>query len=170
MAERNIVRCDNIISELLDFTRKKEVKLKQVNIDKWLGELLDELEIPNSIELFRKFDVEREVHFGKEHLRRAVINIVDNAIHSMQEQERQKRLTVSTQINGDNVEILFRDTGEGIPEENLGKIFEPLFSSKSFGVGLGLPIVRQIMEQHHGGIEISSELDSGTDVTLWVPV
>jgi signal transduction histidine kinase len=52
----------------------------------------------------------------------------------------------------------------------LEKIFEPLYSTKSFGVGLGLPTVRQIMEQHGGGIEIASEAGRGTDVSLWLPL
>ena len=51
----------------------------------------------------------------------------------------------------------------------LSKIYEPLFSTKSFGVGLGMPTVKQIMEQHGGGIEIESEEGRGTTVTLWLP-
>ena len=66
--------------------------------------------------------------------------------------------------------MLFRDNGPGIPPEVLEKIFEPLYSTKSFGVGLGLPTVRQIMEQHGGGIEIASEVGRGTDVSLWLPL
>jgi signal transduction histidine kinase len=50
------------------------------------------------------------------------------------------------------------------------KLFEPLFSTKSFGVGLGLPLVKGIMEQHGGGVEMSSQRDVGTTVVLWLPL
>ena len=73
-------------------------------------------------------------------------------------------------MNDDRLEIVFHDNGPGIPAEVLSKIFEPLYSTKSFGVGLGLPTVRQIMEQHNGGIDITSEPDQGTNVSLWLPL
>lgn len=59
--------------------------------------------------------------------------------------------------------------GKGIPEDLMEKIFEPLFSTRNFGVGLGLSIVKDIMEAHKGGIDIQSELGKGTTVTLWFP-
>ena len=61
------------------------------------------------------------------------------------------------------------DTGPGIPEYVQEKIFEPLFSTKSFGVGLGMSAVKQIMQQHGGGIEIETEAGHGTEITLWLP-
>jgi signal transduction histidine kinase len=67
------------------------------------------------------------------------------------------------------VELIIADNGEGIPPADLEKIYEPLYSTKSFGVGLGLPIVKGIMEQHLGGIDIDSQVGIGTKVTLWLP-
>ena len=66
--------------------------------------------------------------------------------------------------------MAFRDNGPGIAPDTLEKIWEPLFSTKSFGVGLGLPTVKQIMEQHGGGIDITSQLGQGTEVLLWLPL
>ena len=62
------------------------------------------------------------------------------------------------------------DTGQGIPPDRLERIFEPLYSTKGFGVGLGLPIVKQIMEMHGGGIDIESKPGEGTRTTLWLPL
>ena len=61
------------------------------------------------------------------------------------------------------------DTGPGIPEDVLPRITEPLFSTKSFGTGLGLPTVQRILEEHGGGVEIDSEPGHGTRVRLWLP-
>ncbi len=64
--------------------------------------------------------------------------------------------------------MVFEDQGSGIPAEVYERIFEPLFSTKGFGVGLGLPVVKQIMEQHGGGIEVKTEVGRGTTVRLWL--
>ena len=61
------------------------------------------------------------------------------------------------------------DTGPGIPPDVLPRIFEPLFTTKNFGVGLGLPTVRQIVELHGGTIDVDSAVDVGTTVTIWLP-
>jgi signal transduction histidine kinase len=76
---------------------------------------------------------------------------------------------VRSQEREGRAELVFQDTGLGIPPEIREKIFEPLYSTKGFGVGLGLPTVKQIMEQHDGGIEIESIEGAGTQVTLWLP-
>ena len=78
-------------------------------------------------------------------------------------------MTVSTGLSGDRVEIRIADEGPGFAREALARAFEPLYSTKNFGVGLGLPIVKQIVEQHGGGVEIDSEEGAGTRITLWLP-
>jgi len=66
--------------------------------------------------------------------------------------------------------LRIEDTGPGISPENLAKIFEPLFSTKSFGTGLGLPTVKQIVNQHGGTITVDSEVGKGTVVTVRLPL
>ncbi len=77
---------------------------------------------------------------------------------------------VETARAGDNLEIRVIDKGQGIPEDMRQKIFEPLFSTKGFGVGLGLSITKDIMEKHNGGIDVKSKVGEGTTVTLWLPL
>ncbi len=79
-------------------------------------------------------------------------------------------LKIKTQINNDKLIIKISDNGQGIPAETKQKIFEPLFSTKSFGVGLGLPIVQQIIIQHKGIIEIQSKVGKGTTVKVKLPL
>ena len=84
----------------------------------------------------------------------------------MTEAGRERKITVSTAHVGARFELAIEDTGSGIPSDVLPKVFEPLFSTKSFGTGLGLPMVKQIVEQHGGTIAISSEPGKGTRVTV----
>ena len=101
--------------------------------------------------------------------------MVENACHAMLDDSYQlkdanrSQLKIKTQKNDGRIEILISDTGSGISKEIEDKVFEPLFSTKSFGVGLGMPVVKQIIEQHHGGIAIDSDPGKGTVITLWLP-
>ena len=176
-ADRSITRCDNIINELLDFTRSTPLALENARFDDWLDFTIGEQNLPESVELQKNFGVaEMVTAFDHERLRRVIVNVFNNACEAMVEatengeMSHQPILNVTSRANGEMVEVVFSDNGPGIPEETLAKIFEPLFSTKSFGVGLGLPTVKQIMEQHGGGIEINSTVGTGTQVRFWLPV
>ena len=178
--ERNVVRCDHIIEELLDFTRLQERSFEPVDIDPWLNELIDEQTVPEELDMTISLKAQVVAEIDIESFRRAVINVIQNGIQAMtktktgkkseQPSQKEMKLTVESRVHEGRVELSIADTGEGIPQENLNKIYEPLFSTKSFGVGLGLPIVKGIMEQHLGGIDIDSQVGIGTKVTLWLPV
>jgi PAS domain S-box-containing protein len=177
LAERNIVRCDTIITELLDFTRGWTLQRSPTDIDEWLNGVLDEMRdqgtIPESIACIQEMNANVPVSVDVEHLRRAVVNIVNNAVDAMQEKEgcgNGNRLTIGTHVVDERLEIRIRDTGCGIPDKVMDRLFEPLFSTKGFGVGLGLSIVKTIMERHGGGIEISSRANEGATVVLWLPL
>lgn len=177
--ERSVVRCDHIVEELLDFTRLHEKNFEPVNVDTWLNELIDEQSIPEGMAVTKNLKSQAVIYIDSESFRRAVINVVQNGIQAMtkvksgknSEPSKQKnmKLTVESRVRQDRVELIVTDNGEGIPQASLEKIYEPLYSTKSFGVGLGLPIVKGIMEQHLGGIEIDSQVGAGTKVTLWLP-
>jgi signal transduction histidine kinase len=175
--ERSIGRCDTIITDLLDYTRIRELQRDQYMIDTWLGEVLDEQRIPDRIELVRDFATgDRAVSFDADRFRRVIINLVDNAAQAIEGGREQaivalpQRITVRTRIAGGRLEIEIADSGPGIPPNVFERIFEPLFSTKGFGVGLGLPTVKQIMEHHGGGIELTSEPGQGTQAVIWLPL
>ncbi|MCW8923999.1 MAG: sensor histidine kinase [Gammaproteobacteria bacterium] len=175
--DRNIDRCDHIIDELLDFTRITDLELHATRLDEWLESVLDEQKIPENIRIEKNFSLRNlELDIDANRLQRAVINVVENACHAMTDEEKTDSarkdscLCITTTENGLRIEIIISDNGVGIPENLLVKIFEPLFSTRAFGVGLGMPTVKQIMEQHGGGVELDSEVGKGTTVTLWLPV
>ena len=171
-AERGIRRCDIIIEDLLSYAREKPPNLKATGLDGWLAGLLDEVTMPEGIQFIRKLSSGVELLIDCERLRRGVTNVIDNACQAMSENKSNKAsvLTVETHVSDNRVSIQVSDTGLGISPDCLGKIFEPLYSTKMFGVGLGLPIVRQVMEQHAGGVEVESREFEGTLVTLWLPL
>jgi PAS domain S-box-containing protein len=179
-AERNIVRCDKIIEELLDYARSHDLDWEPTVLDEWLAELLDEQTLPEGIELTLDLGAGVIVKLDRERFRRCLLNVIGNACQAMTEREldedadeaakENKSLMIASRVVGDRLEIRVIDTGTGIHPEELAKIFQPLYSTKGFGVGLGLPIVKQLMEQHGGGVEVESKPGKGTKVTLWLPI
>ena len=82
---------------------------------------------------------------------------------------RERRLAVATR-SGERIEIEIADTGPGMSADVLTRVFEPLYSTRAFGTGLGLPTVKQIVERHGGEVTIDSTLGKGTSVVLSLPV
>jgi signal transduction histidine kinase len=175
--ERNLLRCNEIITELLDYTRTRKLDAAPRVFDDWLSEILNDYEMPTGITLRTEFQAPgTEVSFDAGRLQRVFINLLDNARDAINDSRtggatsRDAAVTVRTRVSGGRLEVVVSDTGVGIPPEVFPKIFEPLFSTKGFGIGLGLPTVRQIMEQHGGDIEIASQIGEGTTVTLRLPL
>ncbi len=171
--ERSIVRCDHLVSGLLEYTRPCVLSFDPMYLDAWLGEVLDEQRIPDGIVLERDFCApDCVVNIDAERFRRVIINLIDNAAQAIEHDQATKptrKITVATRAS-DQVEIVVKDTGAGIAPDVLPKIFEPLFSTKNFGTGLGLPTVKQLVEQHGGAITIDSELGRGATVSVVLPL
>ena len=174
ISDRGVTRCDAIISDLLDFTRIRQLNREPTAIDRWLRTVLEEHGLPAPVRLRLELEAGIEMPLDRDRLRRVVVNVIDNACDAMDGKEpagdRAPLLTVGTRVNGGRLEITVGDTGHGMAPEVAAKAFEPLFSTKAFGVGLGLPLVKQIMEQHGGGVEITSQEERGTEVVLWLPL
>jgi PAS domain S-box-containing protein len=174
--ERSIARCDRLIADLLEYTRIRELERAQLSLDVWLAEVLDEQKPPDGITVKRDLAAPGiEVSFDPDRLRRVVINLLDNAAQALTdvtaaEDGRERSLTVSTRNGSGVMQIAFDDTGPGIAADVLPKVFDPLFSTKSFGTGLGLPTVKQIVEQHGGTVEIASKAGRGTRVVVTLPL
>ena len=171
--ERNIGRCNRIITELLDFTRVRDLEPASTPLDPWLADFFREYDVPPKVALRREQRApDAFVSIDNEQFRRALVNVVENACQAMRGDDDARaggRLTVATRDTGQRVEIAITDTGPGMPADVMARIFEPLYSTKGFRVGLGLPTVKQIMERHGGGIEFASQEGAGTQTVLWLP-
>ena len=109
------------------------------------------------------------VSADKEQLKLALSSLFENAIEAMASSPG-KTLTVKSHLEDDRVKIEIRDTGRGIPKEKIKNIFDPFFTSKTSGPGLGLTLASKIVQEHRGSISVESEPEQGTCVTVSLPV
>jgi len=168
--DKNIKRIDRIIEELLDYTRKRKLSLKTTDLNNWLKHLLDEYGRNLSIPLQSSLKAESPVQLDTGHFRRAIINLLDNAWQSIENYSKEIGLIqIETIGDNDRVQIKIIDNGEGIAPEIANKIKEPLFSTRNFGIGLGLPIALDIIEEHSGTLEIGNHPNGGTEVLISLP-
>jgi len=178
-------RITKLIRQLLNFARPTRMELGAVRMNELLDEVIGLTEhqiVKERISIQTDFQPELPSLVGDANqLEQAFLNIVVNAWHAMPEGGT---LSLRTRLvpGGDRlrrggraaaagVEVVIADTGVGIPPEHLPRIFDPFFSTKGVGkgTGLGLAITRRIVEDHHGTIEVSSEVQRGTSFRIWLP-
>jgi signal transduction histidine kinase len=176
-----ITRCDNIITQLLDFSRTKQLTARPDDLDQWLAKTIEEeaKSLPAVVEIQCSLGLDgRHVPFDPSRLQRAIINLVSNASEAMvgngEDPSRfavaNPIISITSQIAHGFALITVADNGPGISPENLTRIREPLFTTKSFGTGLGIPAVEQIATQHGGSLELTSELGKGAAFTIKIPL
>jgi PAS domain S-box-containing protein len=170
LASRNVERCDRIINELLDYSRKGKINEQEIAIDPWLEDLLGELTWPADIRLLKGLHCGVRILGDGDRLRRAVLNLLINAQQALQEVSREEKyILVETRNCDRHLEIIIEDNGPGIPEGLRTKIYEPLFSTKNFGIGLGMSVVEEVMRSHQGGVELQTPVGHGCRFVLWLP-
>jgi signal transduction histidine kinase len=173
--DRSIERCSKIIGELLGFARTGELNRDHFEVDQLVGGILDGYSQPSGIEIHRSLESGATAAIDAHRFEQVITNLLDNACHALADAHRkdgdarENRIFVSTETAGPHVRVTVQDTGPGIPSEVLPKIFEPLFTTKSFGTGLGLPTVRRFVEQHGGTIDVASIPGRGTTFTIYLP-
>lgn len=169
--QRNSKRISDIIKELLNSSRPAEMSLQskplQAILDESIAAALDRITLQR-IKLELNYDKQAAyVKADPEKLKLAFLNIIINAIEAMEEDHGMLQVWVETDIATHTVKI--RDNGSGIAEENLSKLFEPYFTSKRNGLGLGLAAALNILQSHKGRVEVSSELNKGSQFTITFP-
>ena len=178
--DSGVVRCDNTISQLLDYARSNELVMTATDIDAWLETVLtrETERLPSNINITCSLGLQGyKSNIDPERTGRAILNLITNSVEAMtsngrplaEMKGRPLQINVSTSQTMCGVEITVEDNGPGIPPELLDKVREPLFTTKGFGTGLGIPAVEKIMESHGGGLEISPAPNYGTRSTIWFP-
>jgi signal transduction histidine kinase len=167
-----VERINRLVSDFLRYSRPITLDLQPTDVHKVVKDSLRIVEAQAEEQNIKISLVEREnsprVSGDAEFLRSAFNNLFINAVQAMENTGGHLNVTISPDA-GDFVQIKIKDTGGGIPEENLAKIFEPYFSTKETGTGLGLAIVKKIIEDHNGTIDVESSSREGTKFTVRLP-
>jgi signal transduction histidine kinase len=170
--EEELNRIDRIVTEFLAFARPDNVEKTEVNINDVLNEVITitRPKIDRSgISLIEKYSNSLpDITGTHDALKQVFLNIMLNAIQAMDGSGGE--LTVETSAYNRSVQVIIRDTGVGIPEENLKKIYDPFFTTKKDGTGMGLALTHNIINDHSGKIDIDSTPGSGTTVKVKFPL
>jgi two-component system, NtrC family, sensor histidine kinase PilS len=159
-------RLNVIIREFLEYARPAPLNRSEVNV----GEILDEVLVllehragPGTLKVVREFPPALAWSVDREQFRQVVWNLCLNALQAMADGGE---LRVSAVAAGGRLVVRVADTGEGIPPDDLGHIFEPFFSTKAHGTGLGLALVHRIVQDHGGEIDVQSRPGVGSAFTV----
>jgi signal transduction histidine kinase len=170
--EEEIDRINEIVDQFLRFAKPASPLLKKVKIIPIFEETLQLLKPQierQRISVQKHFRSLPLITIDKEQMKQVVLNLLLNAIQAMPEGGR---LDLSALVSEENqgIHISIQDSGVGIPPEDMNKLFDPFFSTKEGGIGLGLSIAHRIIDQHRGKIEVESTPGKGTQVTIWLPM
>lgn len=164
---KNIDRLNHLITEFVNCARPPQLKMRNRDINVILDSVINFIKVKTdeqNIKIIKNFD--RNIPLARvdsEHLERAFLNVVLNAIESMPDGGN---LTINTSQEHDSIVIKFLDTGKGIKEEDVIRIFDPFFSTKEKGMGLGLSVTYATIISHNGTIDVESSVGKGTTFTI----
>ncbi len=166
-----VQRLNAIVDQFLSLARPLELKPETVRIEELLTELTTLAGADtNTAKVEFKIVVPQnlpEIKVDRNYFKQVLLNLILNGIQSM---PRGGGLTLEARVSGGNLDVTVADTGDGIPQEVLPKIFEPYFTTKAKGSGLGLAIARRIIEAHGGTLTVDSTVGQGTRFRITVPV
>jgi signal transduction histidine kinase len=158
---------NKIVNDLLDYSREVRLELREESLKKLLTESLCMLDISEKIEISNRLNDAPTVKIDADKIKRVFINLIKNAIDAM---PNGGKITIdSNQVNS-SLEVSFSDTGKGIADDVLPKLFSPLFTTKAQGMGFGLAICKRIIEAHGGTIKVKTTKNKGTTFTVTLPI
>jgi two-component system sensor histidine kinase AtoS len=170
--EEEISRINEIVDQFLRFAKPVPPLLAKADVLSVFEETLQLLRPQiekNRIIVEKEFRVLPPISMDREQMKQVILNLLLNAVQAM---PKGGHLTVRGQVLESDrwIKLSIQDSGIGIPKEDLNKLFDPFFSTKEGGVGLGLSIAHRIVDQHHGKIEVESAPGKGTLLAVWLPI
>jgi signal transduction histidine kinase len=164
-------RLESITSEILDYSKATKLNYEKKDLNLLIKDAIEVFKGKlryNGIWLRTKFYLEPSViNFDPKRIEQVLFNLIENAVEAMPEGGA---LTIRTKRNEEFAIFEVEDTGSGINEDNLEKLYIPFFTTKPKGSGLGLPVCKKIIADHQGYIEVKSEVDKGSKFTIYLPL
>jgi len=168
MIEQEVRNSEKIITDLLDFARVESMVREPVSVNELVEYTLTRFPIPDSVKVTLRLSSSMPVVFADP---RQIVQVLGNlTVNACQAMPAGGRLTISARRQKGMLAIAVKDTGVGIPPENISKLFEPLFTTKTSGIGLGLAVSQKLAEANDGRIEVKSEPGKGSTFTLVIPI
>jgi len=162
LIEKSIDRISHQVDDVLGYVRHSPLKLSQVFVNKIIRNSIDKINVPDDVEIIVS-DNKIKINCDPEKLDAVFINIIVNSIQAMHDGGK---IEVFVKEKDNMLVLEFIDSGEGIPDKDLDKVFEPLFTTKQKGTGLGLASCKNIIEQHQGKISVKN---NPTTFTIKLP-
>ena len=158
---------DKIVSDLQDYAALTRLNLAETPFRQLVEETLSTLGIPENVNTSISIPENLQLKIDPGKMRRVLTNIFINAVQAM---PGGGQLIVNASKSDSDTSIVIEDTGVGIPEENTTKIFDPFYTTKPKGQGLGLPVCKRLIEAHGGTITMKSRVGKGSVFTIKVPL
>ncbi len=168
---KELDRLTEITDDYLRFAKLPTPRLKELTVNRMVSDLLSMLEIEmqdSGVSIEKRLAPKLpKVKVDQQQLRRALLNMLKNSLEAMPDGGT---ISVATEADSDCVRISIEDTGTGIDEMHMDRIFTPFFSTKEMGTGLGLPLAQQIVAEHGGEIKCASKLGEGAVFVISLPI
>ncbi|MGH7899176.1 MAG: sensor histidine kinase, partial [Candidatus Binatia bacterium] len=174
VALEELDRVERSISHLLKYAKEEELQLANVNLASVVDSALTQMRAKldeAKVAVARNYIGGPTVSVDGDKLRQVFANVIDNAIDALAPVAEGRKIELFIENGRPNqTTVRIRDNGSGIPPEKLGKIFNPFFTTKEKGTGLGMAISKKLVEAHEGTIEVESEPGRGTEFTIVLPL
>ncbi len=167
LIEKGIEHSNKIIADLLEYSKEIQLERTETDLKFLVNEALFLVKLPQNIQLIDSTQSKPKIWVDSDRMKRVFVNIIRNAVDAMPEGGT---LTITSNESNGSLEITFADTGAGMPEDVVAKIWTALFTTKAKGIGLGLPICKRFVEAHGGTISVESVVGKGTRFTVTIPV
>lgn len=168
-----IQRLNKLVSDYLDYSKPIKLNLQKVEIERLVDEIINLIRVradTEGVSIVKEYHTGNVLNLDKDLIKSCILNIVSNAFQAMSLSRKEKVLTIKSETVEEKLILSIADSGLGVPAANLSKIFDPFFSTKPDGLGLGLSITKRITEEHGGDIEFRSMEGEGSEVRLLLPI